>query len=89
MALIEIHADIKLLTAIMERIARALERLLLEAYAIRMGHCAEPARDEHPKVPPTVDYASDEDLVREKLIDLFALARQSDPDSAVEQDRDV
>ena len=89
MSLITINADFKQLVVVMDRIAKVLERILLEAYQIRMGHCSEPLADPNPKVAATVDYATDEGLVKEKLIDLFALARQRDLDSDVEQDRDL
>jgi hypothetical protein len=90
MGFIEVNADVKLLTAMLERIARVLERILLEAYQIKMGHCAEPLADPDPKNPPTVDYATDEDLAREHLTEVIQVLRhgRTREESDVEQDHD-
>lgn len=47
--------------------AQALERLLLEQYNVRMGHCVEAAPDPHPEVKPTIAYHTDEDTLREEM----------------------
>ena len=80
--------------SVMERIARALERVLLEAYSVRLGHCAETLPDPNPANEPTIEYARDEDLAKDKLEELLSLARRGpgrdgDPNSLIEQDRDV
>ena len=90
MAFLEINADVKLLTAMLERIARVLERILLEAYNVRLGHCAEPVPDPDPKNPPTVEYATDEDLAREHLTEVISVLRhgRTREESDVEQEHD-
>lgn len=67
MALIEIHPQLTQTNKVLERIAQALERALLEQYNVRLGHCVEPAQDPHPEVEPTVGYHTDEDTLKEDL----------------------
>jgi hypothetical protein len=87
MPLININADFKLLNKTLDRIARALERLLLEAYAVRLGHCAEALPDPNPKNEGGVAYATDEDWARRKLEDLALIAKDGG-ESDIEQDLD-
>lgn len=44
-----------------------MERILLERFAVALGHCAEPAVDPNPKEKPSVGYHTDEDTLREEL----------------------
>lgn len=90
MAFVEINADVKLLAAVMERIARVLERFLLETYQVKLGHCAEVLVDPNPSNAPTVDYATDEDLAREHLTEVISVLRRGrvKEESDVEQDHD-
>jgi len=44
-----------------------MERLLLEQYSVRMGHCTERASDPNPQEKPTVGYHTDEQTLREEL----------------------
>lgn len=67
MAFIEMQADLKRTNELLERIARVGERLLLEQHNIRMGHCVEKAPDPNPSEKPTIDYATDEGLLRQEL----------------------
>lgn len=71
MAFIELHPQLKQTNELLDRIAKVLERTLLEKHGVRMGHCAEKAADPHPEVEPTIAYHTDEDTLRE---DLKALA---------------
>lgn len=92
MSLITINADFKAMNRMLERIACALERVLLEAYSVRLGHCAESIPDPNPANEASVAYATDEDLARDKLEDfVLRLRRGAGRDSEagdVEQDRD-
>lgn len=90
MAFIEVNADVKALVAVMERVARVLERILLEAYQVRLGHCAEPADDPDPGNLPSVAYATDDDLAREALTTIESTLRRGRvrEESDVEQDHD-
>ena len=47
-----------------------MERLLLEQYSVRMGHCTERAPDPNPNEKPTVGYHTDEQTLREELKEL-------------------
>lgn len=67
MSLIEFHPDLRRTNELLERIACAAERLLLEQYGVRMGHTTEPASDPNPSEKPTVGYATDEDTARRKV----------------------
>lgn len=51
----------------MERIAKAMETQIFYEYGFRMGHMTEKVPDPHPEVEESVDYASDEETVREIL----------------------
>jgi hypothetical protein len=44
-----------------------MERILLEQYNVRLGHCAEPAVDPNPSEKPSVGYHTDRDTLREEL----------------------
>jgi hypothetical protein len=90
MAFVEINADVALLNRNLDRIARVLERILLESYQVKMGHCAEPLADPDPSNKPTVDYATDEDLAREHLTEVIQVLRHGRvrEESDVEQDHD-
>lgn len=54
-----------------------MERLLLEQFNVRMGHCVQPAADPHPDVEPSIAYHTDADTLRE---DLKTLAGRPIPD---------
>lgn len=62
----------------LERIATALERGLLEAYGVRLGHCVEPATDPHPELEPTIAYHTDEDTLKNDLLTLAGRAEEED-----------
>ena len=64
----------------MERIAQALERLLLEQYNVRMGHCVEKAVDPHPELSPTIAYHTDEDTLREEMKELAGWREKGGPE---------
>ncbi len=60
-----------------------MERLLLEQYNVRLGHCVEKAPDPHPEEKPSVAYHTDEDTLRE---DLKALAGYRPPEATDEDE---
>lgn len=60
--------------------AQALERLLLEQYNVRMGHCVEKAVDPHPEVEPTIGYHTDEDTLREEMQTLAGWREKGEPE---------
>lgn len=70
MAIIQINADLAATNKILERLTRALERILLEAYDVKLGHCAEPAVDPNPSEKPSVGYHTDRDTLREEMMTL-------------------
>lgn len=70
MALIELHPDLKELTRHAKRIADALERLLVEAYAVRIGDTLTPAPSASSD-EPEVSYSEDEATFRKELLDLY------------------
>jgi hypothetical protein len=76
MALIELHPQLTQTNKILERIAKALERALLEQYGVRMGHCSEPAPDPSPDVEPSVAYHTDEDTLKSELEELRGLREE-------------
>lgn len=78
MAFIEMQADLKQTNLLLERLTRALERILLEQYEVRYGHCAEPAPDPNPREKETVDYASDEATVKRELLKLAGQLKDDD-----------
>lgn len=67
MAFIELHPQLSETNKLLERIAQALERTLLEQYKVRLGSCALPAHDPHPEIEPTIGYHTDEQTLREDL----------------------
>lgn len=67
MSFIELHPDLRLTNELLERLARAAERILLEQYGVRMGHTTEPATDPNPSEKPTIGYATDEETARRKV----------------------
>ena len=74
MAIIEINPELKETNKILERLTRAVERFLLEAYNVRLGSCVEPAADPHPELESTVEYHTDTDTLREELKTLAGYA---------------
>lgn len=87
MAFIEMQADLARTNAMLERIARSLERILLEQYNVTYGHCAEQASDPSPKEQPTVQYATDEATTRARMIEAMGLVRKMEGEELeMEQD---
>lgn len=78
MALIEMQADLKQTNALLERLVKAVERILVEQYNVRYGHCAEAVVDPNPQVKETVEYASDKALVRQTLMKLAGVTQGED-----------
>lgn len=74
MALIELHPQLSKTNEVLERIAKVLERLLLEQFRVRMGHCVEAAPDPHPELEPTIAYHTDEDTLKNDLLELAGRA---------------
>lgn len=82
-----LRADLKATNGLLERVARALERILLEQYNVTYGHCAEVAIDPAPKEQPTVQYATDEATARARMIEAMGLVRRMEGDEReLEQD---
>lgn len=78
MALIELHPQLTETNKKLERIASVLERLLLEQFKVRMGHCVEPATDPHPELEPTIAYHTDEDTLKNDLLTLAGRGDEED-----------
>lgn len=85
MAWIELITDLKRTNALLERIARVGERLLLEQYGVQLGHTTEPAPDPQPSEKATVTYATDETLVRQKLEILAKGVEEGDVEAWMEE----
>jgi hypothetical protein len=62
-----------------------MERLLLEQYNVRMGHCTEKAPDPNPGEKPSVGYHTDEQTLREELKELAGYPGEP---SAEDEDED-
>lgn len=88
MALIELHPQLSETNKLLTRIANVLERWLLEAHGVALGHCAEPAIDPNPKEKPSVGYHTDEDTLREEVRTLqgWREAGASDGEDEIEED---
>lgn len=89
MALIELHPQLKETNLLLERIAKALERTLLEEHHVALGHCAEPAVDPNPKEKPSVGYHTDEDTLREELKSLAGWQEHGELEEIEEEDLGV
>jgi hypothetical protein len=76
MALIEINPELSKLVRVGERIAEALELLLLHAYGVRVEATTKPIADPNPSEKQTVSYATDEETAIERLKELGGMFRR-------------
>lgn len=83
MALFNLQPQSKEALQLVERIARALEIIVLREYGIRIGHCAETVPDPHPHIKPEATYATDESAIRQELIDV---AKGRKPGNIIDDD---
>lgn len=60
-------ADLKKTNELLERLVRAAERLLNEAYGVRYGHTLTPPEDFNPDSKESVSYATDEETFKQQL----------------------
>lgn len=70
MALIDVNPDLKRTNELLERLAQAAEIMVLRAYGVRIGHCAQRVDDPNPRVKSEATYTTDESALRQELIDV-------------------
>lgn len=76
MALIEFNPDFHALVAVAERIARALEEIVLRQYGVPLRPTPPPDRDES-----AISYMDDQGAWRQELVDLD---RRRNPESVID-----
>jgi hypothetical protein len=76
MALIELNPELSKLTRAVERVAEALELILLHQYKVRVEATSRAIPDPNPAEKQTVSYASDDDQVRQRLEELGGMFRR-------------
>lgn len=79
------HPELRETNRLLERVAQALEMIVLRQWGIRMGHCAERVPDANPNERPGVDYETDSSALKRELIDV---AKHRDPGRVIDDEEE-